>query len=149
MEKKSTLEIYLEKQAEFKSQIKANSLPLESIVAVQELNYRIDALETCKALIKTAPVTTELKVLGYHYQLLNNVICALLTEHKIGVRPDEERKKSREAAHSSLERVVQNWRKRFYNYNAETQEQYAKDLGDFISAVMSVWIAYRNMYVNI
>lgn len=148
MANKCILEVYLEKQADFKAQIKSRSLPLDSLVAVQELNYRIDVIETCKSLTKTAPVTTESQVLGFHYLLSENLIRALLTEHRIGLKPNEEEKKSREAAHSSLERVIQNWRKRFDCYKASTQEQYAKDFGDFVGAVMPVWLAYRETYVK-
>lgn len=146
---KCNLDIYLEKQEEFKSQIKANSLPPDSLIVVQELNYRIDVLETCKALFKAAPVATDLKVLGYHYQLSEVIIRGLLTEHQIGAKVDETGKQKRETAHSALDRVIQDGRKRFNGYRVSTQEQYAKDFGAFINAVLSLWIQYRNTYVKI
>lgn len=146
---KNNLDIYLEKQAELKSQISANSLPPDSLIVYQELNYRIDVLETCKALFKTAPVTTDLRVLSYHYRLFELIVCALLEEHKIGTKVDEEGKKKREASRSALDRVIQDGRKRFNGYKVSSQEQYKKDFGTFVNSVLVLWIQYRNTYVNI
>lgn len=146
---KKILEQYLEKRNELSSQIDADSLPLDSLVVYQELNYRIDVLETCKAFCQTAPQTTELKVLGFHYQLAESILRALTTERKFGPKPNEEGQKKREAALAAVERVVQDGRRRFSSFKADTQDQYRKTINAFISAVLPVWVQYRNAYVNV
>ena len=42
----SILSQLLKKQADIKEQIAANSLPLDELLVMQELNYRISVLET-------------------------------------------------------------------------------------------------------
>lgn len=79
---KQILEQYVAKRDELNSQINADSLPLDSLVVYQELIYRIDVLKTCKAICQTAPRTTELKVLGFHYQLAEAILRALTAERK-------------------------------------------------------------------
>lgn len=146
---KNILVQYIAKRDELSSQISADSLPLDSLVMYQELNYRIDVLETCKAFCRTAPQTTELKVLGYHYQLTETILRALITERRFGFRADEEGQKKRDAALNAVERVIQDGRRRFGSFKADRQDQYQKTIDAFISAVMPVWVQYRNTYVNI
>lgn len=145
----NTLDRYLEKQAELKSQIKANSLPPDMLVVYQELNYRIDVLESCKAFCNTAPTTTDERVMMYHYSLVYRAVSNLAAEHKIGPKTDEEGKNKREAAQKSLEDVILSGAKRFQSYKISSQDQYRKDVCAFVNSVLSVWIGYRNTYVNI
>lgn len=140
---------YVAAQDEMLIKVAGNELPLESVIEFQELNYRVDVLETCKALTVTAPITTDVKKLGYHYQLTEKVLTALTTEHKFGPAVNEEGKKKREAALSALERVIQDGRKRFSSFKAASQEQYKEIVTKFIGAVLNVWIQYRNTYVKI
>ena len=140
---------YVATQNEMLLQVAGNELPMESVVEYQELNYRIDVLNTCKALTITAPVTTDAQKLGYHYQLTDKVLGTLTTEHKFGPSVDEEGKKKREASLSALERVIQDGRRRFQSLNITSNEQYKKLVISFIGAVLNVWIQYRNTYVNI
>lgn len=140
---------YVATQNEMFLQVAGNELPVESVVAYQELNYRIDVLNTCKALTVTAPETMDKKKLGYHYQLTDKVLGTLTTEHKFGPAVDEEGKKKREASLSALERVIQDGRRRFQSLNITSNEQYKKLVISFIGAVLNVWVQYRNTYVNI
>ena len=50
----------------------------QELLAFQELNYRIATLELMQAYCRTAPVTTELSAIGYHYQLVIASFRALL-----------------------------------------------------------------------
>ena len=140
---------YVATQNEMLLQVAGNELPMESVVEYQELNYRIDVLNTCKALTVTAPETMDKKKLGYHYQLTDKVLGTLTTEHKFGPAVDEEGKKKREASLSALERVIQDGRRRFQSLNITSNEQYKKLVISFIGSVLNVWIQYRNTYVNI
>lgn len=140
---------YVAKQNNMLMKVMGQELPLESIVVYQELNYRVDVLETCKALTVTAPVTTDVNKLRYHYQLTDKVLGALTTEHKFGPTVDEEGKKKRETALSSLERVIQDGRRRFSSFRATSQEQYKETVTKFIGTVLNIWVQYRNTYVKI
>lgn len=143
------LEQYLEKREELTSQIKANSMPVDSLTILQELNYRISVLETFKAFSQAAPVTADTKVMGYHYQIVDAYIRFLGTERKFGPKADENGQTKRETAASALERVAQDGRKRFASFKANTQDQYKNCIGNLINTVLPVWVQYRNTYVNI
>ena len=78
------LDNYRNLQNNYRSQIAANSLPLEDNLKMQEVNYRICVLETFEALSKSAPITTDPKVMGYHYQLVDGYVKFVLTERKFG-----------------------------------------------------------------
>ena len=57
-----------------------NSFPPDEAIVMQELNYRICILETFRSFCRTAPLTTDVKVLGYHYKLVNAYVRFLLNE---------------------------------------------------------------------
>ena len=65
------LQQYREKQQSFCSQNNSGNLPLEKVIEMQEVNYRICVLETFESFCKTAPITTDNKAMGYHYQLVD------------------------------------------------------------------------------
>ena len=57
------LDNYRNLQNNYRSQIAANSLPLEDNLKMQEVNYRICVLETFESLSKSAPITMDTKVM--------------------------------------------------------------------------------------
>lgn len=140
---------YVAAQDEMLVKVAGKELPLESVIEFQELNYRIDVLETCKALTITAPITTDVKKMGFHYQLTEKILTALTNEHKFGPAVNEDGKKKREVALSALDRVIQDGRRRFRSFKATSQEQYKDTVTKFIGAVLNVWVQYRNTYVKI
>lgn len=105
-------------------------------------------LETFRSFCRTAPLTTDVKVLGYHYQLVNAYVRFLLNERKFGPKTDEAGQKKRETAYVSLERVVQNGAKQFSSFTASSQDQYKKIISGMINTILPVWIQYRNTYIN-
>ena len=100
------LDNYRNLQNNYRSQIAANSLPLEDNLKMQEVNYRICVLETFESLSKSAPITMDTKVMGYHYQLVDAYVKFVLTERKFGPKTDTEGIKKRETAAASFEKVV-------------------------------------------
>ena len=118
------LEQYRNRQNEIREQIAANSLPLDQMLIMQELNYRICVLETFESLCKSAPVTMDTKSMGFHFQLVDAYVRFTLNERKFGPKTDAEGQKKRETALQSFTQVVQDGRKRFSSFNASTQEQY-------------------------
>lgn len=143
------LDQYLQKQTELRAQIAANALPGDSLLVMQEVNYRICVLEIFRDYCLTAPQTMDPRVMGYHYQLVDANIQFLVSERKFGPKVDENGKKKRETAENSLNRVIADQRKRFSNYRPSTQGQFRKDICAMVNTILPVWISYRNTYINI
>lgn len=143
------LDQYLEKQNTIKSQIAENSLPPEDLLIMQELNYRICVLETFQSFCKSAPITMDTKVMGYHFQMVDAYVRFTLNERRFGLKADAEGQKRRETALSSFEHVVQDGRKRFSSFKAGTQEQYKTSISQYIHTILPVWMQYRNTYINL
>ena len=101
------LEQYRKRQNEIREQIAANSLPLDQMLIMQELNYRICVLETFESLCKSAPVTMDTKSMGFHFQLVDAYVRFTLNERKFGPKTDVEGQKKRETALQSFTQVVQ------------------------------------------
>lgn len=83
-------------------QITEGCLPLDELLFVQELNYRISVLETFQNFCKTAPVTTDTRVMSFHYQLVDAYTRFLMNERKFGLKTDENGQKKRETAFSAI-----------------------------------------------
>lgn len=143
------LDQYREKQNNIRAQIAANSLPPEDLLIMQELNYRICVLETFQSFCKSAPITTDTKVMGYHFQLVDAYVRFVLNERKFGPKADAEGQKKRETAYTSFDRVVQDGRKRFSSFKAGNQEQYKSTISTYVNTILPVWMQYRNTYINI
>lgn len=143
------LEQYREKQNNIRSQIAADSLPPEELLVMQELNYRICVLETFQSFCKSAPLTTDTKVMGYHFQLVDAYVRFVLNERKFGFKTDTDGQKKRETSYTSFERVVQDGRKRFSSFKVGNQEQYKGAISTYINTILPMWMQYRNTYINI
>lgn len=63
------LEKYTDLRTGLVEKVMNGVLPLDKVLVYQEILYRIDVLESCQLFVKTAPVTTDTKVLAYHYQM--------------------------------------------------------------------------------
>ena len=143
------LEQYIRKQEELTSQIKAYSLPFDSLIVFQELSYRIFILKTFQAFCKTAPITMDTNVMAMHYQMADASIHYLQNERRFGLRVDENGQRQRDTAANMLENVIQDKRRRFASFVPVTQEQYRDSIKDMIDTVLTVWIQYRDTYVKI
>ena len=102
------LEQYLQLKSATGEQMASGTLPCDKVFTYQEILYRISVLESCQAFCKTAPITTDTKVLCYHYQIVDAYLCSLLSEHKVGFPANDELKAKRKAASDSLTQIVQN-----------------------------------------
>ena len=98
------LEQYRTRQNEIREQIAANSLPLDQMLIMQELNYRICVLETFESLCKSAPVTMDTKSMGFHFQLVDAYVRFTLNERKFGPKTDAEGQKNGKPLYSPLRR---------------------------------------------
>lgn len=145
----TVLESCKTKRDTYVSQIIEGCLPLDELLFVQELNYRISVLETFQNFCKTAPVTTDTRVMSFHYQLVDAYTRFLMNERKFGLKTDENGQKKRETAFSALERVIQDTRKRFSSFVPGTQDQYKKSIIQLVNTILPVWLQYRNTYIEI
>ena len=143
------LDQYREKQNQIRSKIAENSLLPEELLVMQELNYRICVLETFQSFCKSAPVTTDVKVMGYHFQLVDAYVRFVLNERRFGPKTDADGQKKRETALVSFERVVQDGKKRFTSFSAGTNEQYKSCISQYVNTILPVWMQYRNAYINL
>lgn len=128
---------------------KGAKLSVQQVVELQELNYRIDVLDTVRAMCMTAPVSKDRKLLSHHYSLASAYIGYLPKERQLGNKADEELKSKRETANEALVRVIEDGSKRFKSFNAESEDTYKKQLGEFVNNVLTIWMQYRNTYVVI
>ena len=140
---------YKQYQEGLLKKINDGSLKQQELLAFQELNYRIATLELMQAYCRTAPVTTELGAIGYHYQLVIASFRALLTERRFGPKGDEQKVQQRATALKSLEAVFNDQCRRFQSFNAGTPELYRKSVQEMINTVLPVWVSYCTSYINI
>ena len=115
----------------------------------QELLYRIEVLETCRMLCKTAPVTTDVKPLGEHYHLVDAYIQCISRERRFGPPAGEKQKAGRKTAADAMEKVLADGRKRFSSFRPSGGEQYKRNISALMNTVLPVWLQLRNAYINI
>ena len=145
----SILPQLLKKQADIKEQIAANSLPLDELLVMQELNYRIGVLETFQSLVKTAPLSTDTSVLKQHYGIFDVSLRYLLKDHKFGVATDDNGKKRRQTAEKAVMDVISANQKKFTSFVAETQDQYKRYISECANTVLPMWLQFRDTYITI
>lgn len=125
------------------------NMSLEQLMLYQELLYRIEVLETCQTLCRTAPITTEMPAMSGHYKLADAYIQCLTKERRLGQPADDKLKAQRQTASAALEKTVLDCRKRFSSFTPAGQDHYKKSIGALISTVLPVWLQLRNTYINI
>ena len=104
--------------------LQRGKMSVQELLVYQELLYRIQILETCQSLCKTAPVSTDMKELLGHYQLVDAVLHCAAKERKFGAPADEKSKAQRKTAGENLEKIAVDCRKRFSSFRASTPDQY-------------------------
>ena len=112
-----------------------------------EILYRIGVLETCQMYLRSAPVSLETPVLLGHYQMLDAYVQCLARERRYGPNRGSDTQKEREAAQNNLERVIQDYRKRFSGFRPASPEAYRKEIGRVVTTFLPAWLQYRNTFV--
>ena len=145
----TVLQTYKEKQTQMYHSIAAHTLPAQEVLRMQELNYRICVIETFQAFCKSAPMSLDTKALAYHYRTVDAYVRFVLTERRFGPKTDDAGQKKRETALASLEKVVQDGRKRFSSFAPSKPEQYRDNVNRYVQSVLPVWMQYRNTYIEL
>ena len=112
-----------------------------------EVLYRIGVLETCQMYLRSAPITNEMSFLVGHYQMLDAYVQCLARERRYGPNRGSDTQKEREAAQNNLERVIQDYRKRFSGFHPASPEAYRKEIGRVVTTFLPAWLQYRNTFV--
>lgn len=145
----TALETYRQRKDELLAQITEQKTQPNTMLFLQEVNYRICVLETFQLFLKTAPITTDVKQMVFHYQMLDAYVRFIESERKFGAATDAEGKKKRETAAATLDSVAQDNRKRFASFHATAPEQYKGAISTLIGTVLPVWVQLRDTYIKI
>ncbi len=140
---------YRTRKEQMSAMVSGGGLSLAQSMEYQELLYRIEVLEACQMLCKTAPVTTDLKALTGHYQLVDAYVQCIGKERRFGLPADEKQRAYRKTATEALEKIVVDCRKRFSSFQPANQELYKQSIGAMISTVLPAWLQMRNAYTKI
>lgn len=145
----TVLSNYIDKQTAYLIQAEAGNMPLPDMFTLQELNYRISALQTMQAFCRTAPLSTDTRALGFHFQMAKSYMQGLLVEHKLGPKADENGLKKRETAFSAMKRIFDDNCNRFASFSPSSAEHYKNCLLAMVNTVLPAWLQYRETYVAI
>ena len=138
---------YRQKQEEIRGQVTKGGFPSNSLLPMQELHYRIFVLETLQTFCKSAPVTTDLQEISIHYQVMLAYMRALVKEHTLGIKADEDLKKKRGTAKDNLELILQDGCRQFQSFQMTAPDQYKRNVSSMINTVLPAWIQYRDTFV--
>ena len=130
-------------------EFEGGAVAIGKVLQYQELLYRIDVLETCQMLCKTAPVTMDMKSLVAHYQLVDAYVQCIGRERRIGLPADEKQRAYRKTSSEMLEKIVTDCRKRFSSFQPSSQDLYKRSISTLLSTVLPVWLQMRNAYTKI
>lgn len=143
------MEQYQAQVKELDEQLEAGKLPLDKMHILQELKYRISVMQSLRAFSKLAPITTDKKKMGYHYQITKTYLSLLVGGHPLGPNVDEDGIQKRETAEESLQRIVDDGVRRFKKFSPDSDEAYRNLIVKHINAVLPVWVQYRNAYIQL
>lgn len=143
----TTLDQYYQTKQQLNARFSEGKFTSDQILGYQELMYRISILESCMTFVKTAPVTADMKVMSFHYQVVDALFTCMLQERQFGIPADEKLKKQRATALSNLNTVVTSFRKQFQSFAPSSPEAYKETVSRMINTVLPAWLQYRFTYI--
>lgn len=143
----TTLEQYYQTKQQLSAKIADGTMTVDQLLGYQELLYRISVLESCMNFVKTAPVTNDLKVMSYHYQVVDALFTCLIQERQFGLPADEAMRKQRATALSNLQTVVNSFRKQFQSFKPAVPEAYRAAVTKMVNTILPAWLQYRFTYI--
>ena len=143
----TVLENYYNLRHEVEQRIAQGESSADAVWWYGELVYRIGVLETCQMYLRSAPITREVPCLQGHYMMLDAYVQNLARERRYGPNRGPDTQKERDAAQVNLERVIQDYRKRFTGFQPAEPEAYQKEIGRVITTLLPAWLQYRNTFV--
>lgn len=143
----TTLEQYYQTKQQLNAKIAEGKFTNDQLLGYQELMYRISVLESCMMFLKTAPVSTDTSILGFHYKVVDALFTCMLQERQFGLPADEKVKKQRATALENLHLVINSFRRPFQSFAPNTPEVYRETISKMITTVLPVWLQYRYTYI--
>ena len=143
----TTLEQYNQMKQQLSVKIADGTMTGDQLLGYQELLYRISVLESCMNFVKTAPVTNDMKVMSFHYQVVEALFTCLIQERQFGVPANDALKKQRDTALSNLQTVVNSFRKQFQSFKPATPEAYRAAVTKMVNTILPTWLQYRFTYI--
>lgn len=145
----TVLETYYNLRGEVYNRIAQGSTSADIIWWYGELMYRIGVLETCQMFCKTAPATMDVQALLGHYKMLDAYVQCLALERRYGPNRGPDTRKERDAAQHNLERVIEDYRRRFSSFAPTSPEHYSYEIGRVVQTLLPAWLQFRNTFVPI
>ncbi|MBQ7768082.1 MAG: hypothetical protein IJ403_04290 [Oscillospiraceae bacterium] len=143
----TTLEQYNQMKQQLTAKIADGTMTVDQLLGYQELLYRISVLESCMNFVKTAPVTNDMKVMSYHYQVVEALFTCLLQERQFGIPADDVVRKQRATALENLQTVVNSFRKQFQSFKPAAPEAYRAAVTKMVNTILPAWLQYRFTYI--
>ena len=143
----TTLEQYNQMKQQLTAKIADGTMTVDQLLGYQELLYRISVLESCMNFVKTAPVTNDMKVMSYHYQVVEALFTCLVQERQFGIPADDVVKKQRATALENLQTVVNSFRKQFQSFKPAAPEAYRAAVTKMVNTILPAWLQYRFTYI--
>ena len=143
----TTLEQYNQMKQQLSAKIADGTMTGDQLLGYQELLYRISVLESCMNFVKTAPVTNDMKVMSFHYQVVEALFTCLIQERQFGVPANDALKKQRDTALSNLQTVVNSFRKQFQSFKPAAPEAYRAAVTKMVNTILPAWLQYRFTYI--
>ncbi|MBR2310077.1 MAG: hypothetical protein IKA47_06060 [Oscillospiraceae bacterium] len=143
----TTLEQYNQMKQQLTAKIADGTMTVDQLLGYQELLYRISVLESCMNFVKTAPVTNDMKVMSYHYQVVEALFTCLVQERQFGIPADDVVRKQRATALENLQTVVNSFRKQFQSFKPAAPEAYRAAVTKMVNTILPAWLQYRFTYI--
>lgn len=143
----TTLEQYYQTKQQLTAKIADGTMNVDQLLGYQELLYRISVLESCMNFVKTAPITTNMAMMSYHYKVVDALFTCLVQERQFGIPADDTLKNQRATALSNLQTVINSFRKQFQSFQPTTPEAYRAAIGKMINTILPAWLQYRFTYI--
>lgn len=143
----TTLEQYYQMKQQLTAKIENGTINVDQVLGYQKLLYRISVLEACMSFVKTAPVTTSIGMLGYHYKVVEAFFGNLVQERQIGMPADEHLRNQRGTALGNLQTVFKSFQKQFKSFQPDKAEAYRAAVTKMINTILPAWLQYRYTYI--
>lgn len=142
----STLSIYKEKVS---ATLGSNEpLTQDTLMELQELQYRIFVLETFAAMANKAPIPENSAKAVAYFQVVSLFLDSLTFDHRLGQLKSPEEKSAFKTALSSLKEVIADKKRRFPAYNQAHASEYPKYILEMLATISNVWLQYRHTLVQ-
>ena len=125
------------------------NLSIAQIIEYQELTYRIEVLETCQLLCKTAPLTTDMAMIVDHYRIVDAYMQCIGRERLLGKPADDKLMTIRKTTGEVYSKILIDSRRRFANFQATNLESYKSNICTFIGTLLPAWLQMRNSYTQL